>query len=139
MEDVYPNSGRVVEGKLVAALIPHYPGSMVSSTGTRSVYLIEPKILHWEDRATEWSGKANRVKVSLPLYRSRNLDLVAGLVLRRNLFQDHCRIIEHSQFKIAARSKDVPLPVTTQGIEDSWTNTKSALVTTQITSRRYQP
>jgi Domain of unknown function (DUF4823) len=26
-----------------------------------------------EDRATEWSGKADRVKVSLPLYRSGNL------------------------------------------------------------------
>jgi hypothetical protein len=36
-------------------------------------YLIEPKILHWEDRATEWSGKADRVKVSLPLYRSGSL------------------------------------------------------------------
>jgi hypothetical protein len=72
MEDVYPNSGKVVARKLVAALIPHYPGSMVSSGG-RSVYLIEPKILHWEDRATEWSGKADRVKISLPLYRSGSL------------------------------------------------------------------
>ena len=67
MEDVYPNSGKVVARKLVAALTPYYPGSAVSSTGTRGVYVIEPKILHWEDRATEWSGKADRVKVSLPL------------------------------------------------------------------------
>ena len=73
MEDVYPNSGKVVARKLVAALTPYYPGSTVSSTGNRSVYLIEPKILHWEDRATEWSGKADRVKVSLPLYRSGSL------------------------------------------------------------------
>jgi hypothetical protein len=76
MEDVYPNSGKVVARKLVAALIPQYPGSTVSSTSSRSVYLIEPKILHWEDRATEWSGKADRVKVSLPLYRSGSLDAV---------------------------------------------------------------
>jgi hypothetical protein len=73
MEDVYPNSGKVVARKLVAALTPYYPGSTVSSTGSRSVYLIEPKILHWEDRATEWSGKVDRVKVSLPLYRSGSL------------------------------------------------------------------
>lgn len=73
MEDVYPNSGKVVARKLVAALTPYYPGSTVSSTGGRGVYLIEPKILHWEDRATEWSGKADRVKVSLPLYRSGRL------------------------------------------------------------------
>ena len=45
---------------------------MVSSGG-RSLYLIEPKILHWEDRATECSGKADRVKISLPLYRSGSL------------------------------------------------------------------
>jgi hypothetical protein len=73
MEDVYPNSGKVVARKLVAALTPPYPGSMVSSTGGGSGYLIEPKILHWEDRATEWSGKADRIKVSLPLYRSGSL------------------------------------------------------------------
>ena len=73
MEDVYPNSGKVVARKLVAALTPYYPGSSVSSAGNGSGYLIEPKILHWEDRATEWSGKADRVKVSLPLYRSGSL------------------------------------------------------------------
>ena len=40
MEDVYPNSGKVVARKLVAALMSHYPGSMVSSAGNRGVYLI---------------------------------------------------------------------------------------------------
>ena len=55
MEDVYPNSGKVVARKLVAALTPYYPGSTVSSTGTPGGYLIEPKILHWEDRATSSS------------------------------------------------------------------------------------
>jgi Domain of unknown function (DUF4823) len=73
MEDVYPNSGKVVARKLVAALTPYYPGSSVSNEAGPSGYLIEPKILHWEDRATEWSGKADRVKVSLPLYRSGSL------------------------------------------------------------------
>ena len=73
MEDVYPNSGKVVARKLVAALTPYYPGSTVSNTGNGSRYLIEPKILHWEDRATEWSGKADRIKVSLPLYHSGSL------------------------------------------------------------------
>ena len=73
MEDVYPNSGKVVARKLVAALTPCYPGSNVSDKAGASGYLIAPKILHWEDRATEWSGKADRVKVSLPLYRSGSL------------------------------------------------------------------
>lgn len=35
--------------------------------------MIRPQILHWEERATEWSGKADRVEISLPLYRSGRL------------------------------------------------------------------
>jgi Domain of unknown function (DUF4823) len=66
----------VVARKLVAALIPYYPGSMGSSVSAQrsgSGYSIDPKILHWEDRATEWSGKADRVKVSLSLYHFGSL------------------------------------------------------------------
>jgi hypothetical protein len=33
MEDVYPNSGKVIARKLVATLTPYYPGSMVSNVG----------------------------------------------------------------------------------------------------------
>ena len=39
---------------------------------------------------------------------------------RLDLFQDHCRIVEHSQLEIAARSKDMPLPIGFQGMGDSW-------------------
>jgi hypothetical protein len=67
---------------------------------------------------------------------TRSQNFGAGLVLGLDLFESQRRIVKHSKLKIAARSKDVPLPVTTQGIEDSWTNTKSALVTTQVTSRK---
>jgi hypothetical protein len=34
MEDVYPNSGKVVARKLVTALTPYYPGSSVSTRGS---------------------------------------------------------------------------------------------------------
>jgi NAD(P)-dependent dehydrogenase (short-subunit alcohol dehydrogenase family) len=46
-------------------------------------------------------------------------DLVAGLFFGRNLFEDLCRSIEHSQFEIATRGKDMPLPIGFQGIGDS--------------------
>ena len=65
---------------------------------------------------------------------SKNLG--AGLVLGLDLFESQRRIVEHSKLKIAARSKDMPLPVTTQGIGDSWRKTKSAFVATQTTSRK---
>lgn len=31
-------------------------------------YYVEPKILHWEDRATEWSGKLDRIEVEISIY-----------------------------------------------------------------------
>lgn len=31
-------------------------------------YLVEPTILHWEDRATEWSGISDKVEVRLSIY-----------------------------------------------------------------------
>jgi hypothetical protein len=69
-DEHYGLSGDVVSRKLVAALVQDYPGSSIGSSGT---YSIKPQILHWEDRATEWSGKADRVKISLPLYRDSKL------------------------------------------------------------------
>lgn len=32
------------------------------------VYYVLPRILHWEERATEWSGKPDRIEVMLSLY-----------------------------------------------------------------------
>ena len=62
MEDEYPKSGTVVARKLVAALVPYFPESSVARPGANEEYLLKPQILHWEDRATEWSGKPDRVK-----------------------------------------------------------------------------
>ena len=59
---------------------------------------------------------------------SKNLG--SCLVLGRDLFQNE------SQFEIAARSKNMPLPVTAQGIGDSSRKTKRAFVTTQATTRK---
>lgn len=69
----YPGSGGTVAGKLTAALIPYYPGSAVVTSAGTSGYLIKPQLLHWENRATEWSGKADRIKISLPLYHGGKL------------------------------------------------------------------
>ena len=43
-------------------------------------------------------------------------DLVVDLVLGSNLLKDQRRSIEHSQFKIAARCKDMSLPIGSQRI-----------------------
>ena len=33
----------------------------------RLQYLVQPRILHWEERATEWSGKPDRISIRLEL------------------------------------------------------------------------
>ena len=69
----YPGSGNTVAGKLTAALTPYYPGSAVVTSAPKGGYSLRPQLLHWENRATEWSGRPDRVKVSLPLYRDGKL------------------------------------------------------------------
>ena len=66
----------------------------------------------------------------------RAQDLAARLVRQRNLFQDHGRIVEHSQFEVAARSKDMPLPIGLQGVGASRRKNKSAFVAPQVTRRK---
>ncbi|PKG57021.1 DUF4823 domain-containing protein [Shewanella sp. Choline-02u-19] len=34
-------------------------------------YYVEPIILHWEDRATEWSGKADKVEIQIITYDTK--------------------------------------------------------------------
>lgn len=39
--------------------------ALKAAEASGSDYLIEPKIVHWEDRATEWSGRPDRIRVSI--------------------------------------------------------------------------
>ena len=78
---------------------------------TSGEYLLKPQILHWEDRATEWSGKPDRVKVSLPLYKSGRL-IGSALVSAKSSWWtyggDHLCLISRSRFtpvSLAGHSK----------------------------------
>lgn len=39
-------------------------------------YLIEPKILHWEDRATEWSGRPDKIRVLISIIDANTGEVV---------------------------------------------------------------
>ena len=41
-------------------------------------YFVEPIILHWEDRATEWSGKPDRIEIQLIVYSTATNRQVAN-------------------------------------------------------------
>jgi len=75
----YPGSGFMTTQEVVAALSTHArivraakaPATIKeNSAAARSAhlqYLVQPTILHWEERATEWSGKPDRISVRLEL------------------------------------------------------------------------
>lgn len=44
-------------------------------------YYAIPEILHWEDRATEWSGIPDRIEVKLSIYESQSWSEVASTLI----------------------------------------------------------
>jgi hypothetical protein len=40
-------------------------------------YYVQPEILHWEDRATEWSGKSDRVEIRMTVYDTATSERLA--------------------------------------------------------------
>lgn len=44
-------------------------------------YLVEPIILHWEDRATEWSGKPDIISVKISVYELSSGDRLSQVIL----------------------------------------------------------
>ena len=44
-------------------------------------YYVVPEILHWEDRNTEWSGKADRIEVKLIIYDGSTQKDIASAII----------------------------------------------------------
>lgn len=40
-------------------------------------YFVWPKILHWEERATEWSGKPDRIEIQITIYDTKTKQQIA--------------------------------------------------------------
>lgn len=84
----YGNSGQmlaqVVESKLSPFSSKIVPASNIETreTGFANAaknnldYLIEPEILHWEDRATEWSGRPDRITIKYQAFNVKTEDLL---------------------------------------------------------------
>ena len=79
----YYNSGKMLRDTIYKNLLIFAPSARVlddtkqfsefDSSGANADYFIEPKILHWEDRNTEWSGKPDRVHVHITI-----IDILTG-------------------------------------------------------------
>lgn len=46
-----------------------------------ATYYVVPMILHWEDRATEWSGKKDKIEVKLSVYGVDGEQEIAGTLI----------------------------------------------------------
>lgn len=44
-------------------------------------YYIVPQILHWEDRATEWSGIPDKVEIKISIYNAFSNNIVSSIVI----------------------------------------------------------
>ena len=44
-------------------------------------YYVIPEILHWEERATEWSGKPDKIEVKISVYDNLNLKELASTII----------------------------------------------------------
>ena len=76
--DTYHNSGKMLRDVIYQNLVSIVPEarklddiklfSEFELSDVDADYFIEPIILHWEDRNTEWSGKPDRVHILIQIY-----------------------------------------------------------------------
>lgn len=88
----YKGSGRATASAIRAAFL-HYSNQVTVNHDCSDLiclrrtqishfdYYVIPEILHWEDRATEWSGKPDRIKIKIALYEGENLTESASTVI----------------------------------------------------------
>lgn len=87
----YPESGQATALAVRAAFSRHaseavvLPGCRILSclrdAAPRAAYFVVPEILHWEDRATEWSGKKDKLEVKLSVYGSQSDSPLASTII----------------------------------------------------------
>ena len=89
---VYVSSGSATTDALRSAFARHTNNIVISTDckdigcfkGAKGVhydYYVVPQILHWEDRATEWSGKKDKLEIKLTVYNGTDWTEVSNFVV----------------------------------------------------------
>ena len=87
----YTSSGASTASAVQAAFARH-TSDLVVSTDCRNLaclrerhpdgfYFVVPLILHWEDRATEWSGKKDKIEIKISIYGATGEQEIAGTII----------------------------------------------------------
>jgi hypothetical protein len=89
---VYSSSGKMTADAVRAAFMRYAANATVvpncrdlpclekAQTPAFGGYYVVPEILHWEDRATEWSGIPDRLEVKLLVYDSSKKEIAATII-----------------------------------------------------------
>ena len=89
----YSESGQMTSKAIMTAFARHTKHASITTTCSSidsclneakengSSYLVYPEILHWEERATEWSGKPDRIEVKITLFTVDNGEIIHSAIL----------------------------------------------------------
>jgi hypothetical protein len=81
----YKNSGQMTADALKTAFKYHASNvTIVTNTmqpGTEA-YFIKPELLHWEDRATEWSGRRDHITIQITIFDEKTKTLKTSTIIR---------------------------------------------------------
>jgi len=91
-ETRYEGSGRAAAASVRAAFAAHSDrveafaicqsvNCLRGHTGNGFDYYAVPRILHWEERATEWSGRPDRIRVKLSVYAADGESPLASSII----------------------------------------------------------
>lgn len=92
-EKKYPSSGHMTAQAVKAAFSRHTNHVSISDTCASTeecrkeskdigyTYLAIPEILHWEDRATEWSGLPDRIEIKLIIVALDNGEVIHSTII----------------------------------------------------------
>ena len=88
---VYRDSGESTAIAVRSAFMRHVNGVEVSEkcsdveclrleSNGKYGYLVVPAILHWEDRATEWSGIKDKLEIKIVVYSSEGSEIASTII-----------------------------------------------------------
>lgn len=62
--------------------IENFKEALASAKKAQAKYLVYVTILHWEDRATEWSGKPDRVEIKMEIINVSDGKTIGGTIIK---------------------------------------------------------
>jgi len=82
---VYKNSAQMTVDAIQTAF-KYYSQNVTVVTNEmqagNEAYFIKPELLHWEDRATEWSGRRDHVTIQIKVFDEKTQTLKSATIIR---------------------------------------------------------